>query len=173
MFTMIVKDVPWEPQKFVRTAHYVSENMKVYNVLEMFKQHRVHEALVLDEYGVLIGVVTLQDIMDSLVGTVADGPGKDKSIVQRDDGSYILDGQLPLYDFVIYFNLDAHIANGPYNTIGGLVLSLSGSIPAEGQRFQWEGFEFEVVDMDAMRIDKILAKKISTSEHSNGTADQT
>lgn len=160
MFNTIVNEVPWEAKKLVRPAHYASENMKVYNVLEMFKQRRVHEAVVLDEYGVLIGMVTLQDIMDSLVGTVAEGAHSEKSIVQRPDKSYLLDGHVSMYDFVSYFNLNAELASASYNTVGGLILDLAGNIPSEGQRFQWESFEFEIVDMDGMRIDKIIARKV-------------
>ena len=163
IFSMITKTKIWEPTKVVKPAQFVSESMKVYNVLEMFKQHSVHDALVLDEYGVLIGMVTLQDIMDSLVGTVAQGVNTEQSIVERRDGSYLIDAHLSMYDFVIYFNLDAELASASYNTVGGLILSLSGNIPSEGQCFSWETFEFEIVDMDGMRIDKVIARKIAAS----------
>lgn len=143
----------------LRQPVFVPESTRGLKVLELFKQTGIHMALVVDEYGVIQGLVTLNDIMVELVGDV---PSIDEleepQAVQRDDGSWLLDGMLPVDEFWEIFDL-AHLSGehrGNYQTLGGFVITHLGRIPAAADHFEWEGMRFEVMDMDGNRVDKVL-----------------
>lgn len=142
--------------KVLRTPQFFYENTEVYTALEQMKQTHNHFAFILDEFGTFRGVVTLKDIMEAIVGEIPE-KNEEPDIVQRADGSYLIDGQWSFYDFMRYFKL--HIDSGDYefNTLGGLLLEELGHIPKVGEQVSWQRFVFEVVDMDGARIDKILA----------------
>jgi putative hemolysin len=106
------------------------------------------------------GILTLNDLMEALVGDVSDTIYDDEtSIVQREDGSFTVDGQMTFYDFLSYFDrTDLFEEDLPFNTIGGLLLEELSRIPKTGDKLQWHGFVIEVLDMDGARIDKVLVK---------------
>ncbi len=143
----------------LRQPVFVPESTRGLKVLELFKQTGIHMALVVDEYGVIQGLVTLNDIMVEIVGDV---PSIDEleepQAVQRDDGSWLLDGMLPVDEFLEIFDL-AQLSGdhrGNYQTLGGFVITHLGRIPAAADHFVWEGMRFEVMDMDGNRVDKVL-----------------
>ena len=146
-------------EEVVRPAQYLPENQSVYNALEQFKEARVKYGIVTDEFGGIQGIVTLKDIMEGLIGQVPE-VGEEAEIVQRADGSWLVDGQYNFYDFLEYFDMEDLYAEHDYNTLSGLILEILERVPKTGETLTWLTFEFEIVDMDGARIDKVLVKKI-------------
>lgn len=142
----------------IRPAQYMPENQSVYKALEQFKQARVKYGLVTDEFGGIQGIVTLKDIMEGLIGQVPE-VGEEQEITPRADGTWLVDGQLSFYDFLEYFDLEDLYAEHDYNTLSGLILEILERVPKTGDQLSWLNFEFEIVDMDGARIDKVLVKK--------------
>jgi putative hemolysin len=137
----------------------VPESMPALKVLELFRQSRFHTALVIDEFGGLQGLVTIFDILESIVGDIPDeGELVEPEIVQREDGSWLVDGRLPVDEFKELFRLSGlpDESRGHYQTLGGFVMSYLGRIPTAADSFDWSGLHFEVMDMDGYRVDKVL-----------------
>lgn len=145
-------------QHVIRPAQYVPENQTVYNALEQIKQTRVHSAIVTDEFGSVQGIVTLKDIMVGLIGQVPE-PDDEQDIVERADGSYLVDGQYSFYDFLEFFDKEDLYTEYDYNTLSGLILEILEHVPKTGETLDWLDFSFEIVDMDGARIDKVLVRK--------------
>jgi putative hemolysin len=139
----------------IRPAQYYYEYMEVYSALEQMKNSHNQLALITDEFGVLQGIVTLKDIMEAIVGELPEAH-EEPDIVERADGSFLVDGQCSFYNFLSYFKLGNLYADNEHNTLGGLILEELGHIPREGEALEWENFRIEVVDMDGARIDKVL-----------------
>jgi putative hemolysin len=138
---------------------FVPENNSAYQVLEKFKETQIHAAFIVDEYGTLLGMITLNDILEAIVGDMPEtGQDDDWEIVQREDGSYLVDGQIPFYDFLSKFDKEDWMAEfeQEFDTMAGFILHHQEHIPKIGEKFEWRGFTFEIVDMDAHRIDKVL-----------------
>ncbi|MBW4560526.1 MAG: hemolysin family protein [Mojavia pulchra JT2-VF2] len=143
----------------LRQPVFVPESTRGLKVLELFKQTITHMALVVDEYGVIQGLVTLNDIMSEIVGDVPAGPGQEEpQAVQREDGSWLLDGMLPVEEFLELFDMEEWQSEerGSYQTLGGFVITHLGRIPTAADHFEWQGMRFEVMDMDGNRVDKVL-----------------
>ncbi|MGA9138748.1 MAG: hemolysin family protein [Methanocella sp.] len=135
---------------------FIPESMPALKALELFKKSRKHMAVIIDEYGGMQGLVTIHDIMESVVGEIPDIGGP--SIVKRDNGSYLIDGMLPIDEFKNTFEIDTlpDEDTGAYQTLGGFVMTYLHRIPAVGNRFAVGGYTYEVVDMDGLRVDKVL-----------------
>jgi putative hemolysin len=145
-------------RKEMRPAQYFYENMEVYSALEQMKISHNHSALIIDEFGVVQGIVTLKDIMEAIVGEIPEAH-EEPEIIQRQDGTYLVDGQCSFYNFLNYFKLgDLYPAND-HNTLSGLILEELGHIPQPGETLEWENFKLEVVDMDGTRIDKVIVSR--------------
>ena len=143
----------------LRQPVFVPESTRGLKVLELFKKTGIHMALVVDEYGVVQGVVTLNDILVEIVGDVSSADElENPQAVQREDGSWLLDGMLPVDEFFELFDIDELPGEhrGSYQTLGGFVMTHLGRIPAAAEHFEWEGMRFEVMDMDGNRVDKVL-----------------
>lgn len=143
----------------IRPAQFLPENQSVYNALEQFKVARVKYGIVTDEFGGIQGIVTLKDIMEGLIGQVPEA-GEELEITERADGTWLVDGQYSFYDFLEYFDMEDLYAEHDYNTLSGLLLEILERVPKTGETLSWLCFEFEIVDMDGARIDKVLVKKI-------------
>jgi putative hemolysin len=143
----------------LRQPLFIPESTHALKVLELFKQSGTHMALVVDEYGVTQGLVTLNDVMEVIIGDVpfADQP-QESFAIQRDDGSWLLDGMLSIDKFIEIFDLEDLLEEqrGTYQTLGGFVIHQLGRIPASADHFVWERLRLEVMDMDGNRVDKIL-----------------
>lgn len=140
----------------IHEATYFHESMNVYKVLEQMKMQKISRALVCDEFGICTGIITLRDILEGLVGNV-DDPEEEPDIIKRvNKEGWLVDGQCSLYDFLCYFNRSDLFEASEYHTLGGLLLKELQHIPTSGETLQWNGFIFEVVDMDGARIDKVL-----------------
>lgn len=147
----------------LRPALFVPENLTAPKVLEAFRSGGAHLALVLDEYGSIQGLVTLNDVMEALVGAGATEEGApEPEAMQREDGSWLLDGMLPVDELADLLELGTLPGEerGHYHTLGGFVMAEMGRIPRAGEHFDWGGWRFEVVDMDGHRVDKVLAEKV-------------
>jgi len=158
----------------LRQAVYVPESTRGLKVLELFKQTGTHIALVVDEYGVIQGLVTLNDILVEIVGDVpSDDEPEAPLAVQREDGSWLLDGMLPIDEFFEIFEIDELSAEnrGSYQTLGGLVITHLGRIPTVTENFEWHGMRFEVMDMDGNRVDQVLVNPAPTSLPGNGIGE--
>ena len=143
----------------LRQPVFVPESTRGLKVLELFKQTITHMALVVDEYGVIQGLVTLNDIMSEIVGDVPSTDGQDQpQAVQREDGSWLLDGMLPVEEFLELFGMEEWKSeeSGSYQTLGGFVITHLGRIPAAADYFEWQSMRIEVMDMDGNRVDKVL-----------------
>jgi len=142
----------------MKPALFVPENNSAYQVLEKFKQSKNHSCCIVDEYGSLLGMITLNDILEAIVGDIPQPDMIDYEIVRREDGSFLVDAQIPFYDFLVYFDKTEWMNEGEheFDTLAGFVLHQLEHIPKTGERMEWKDFKFEIVDMDAQRIDKVL-----------------
>lgn len=165
LLTTLLKDKTPDLQKLVQPIPFVNENSSVYSVLEILKNSKVLQAVVIDEYGSPQGVITMKDIMAELVGGFTDNnDSKSKNVRQREDGSFILDGRYQLDDFLVKFDIGVSEEDeeelGNITTVGGLVFLLLDHIPSEGEAVNYKGYRLEVLDMDGNRIDKVSMSKI-------------
>jgi magnesium and cobalt exporter, CNNM family len=153
----------------LRPPLFVPEGVVALKLLEMFKKSRTHMALVVDEYGGVEGLVTLNDILEDLVGDVAsvDMP-EERQIVKRADGSWLIDGKIGIDDLKELLEVPKlpDEDTGSYHTLGGLVMLQMGRVPVSGDVFETNGYRFEVVDMDGKRVDKVLVSPLSRAEDS-------
>ena len=144
-------------QNFLRPAVFVPENNSPYQMMEKFRQTQVHSAFIVDEYGTLQGMITLNDILEAIVGDLPEPGDDDYNITERKDGSFLIDAQLPFYDFLAKFDKEDWMEEEQeYDTLGGFIIHHLERIPVTGDTFDWRGFTFEIMDMDGARIDKIL-----------------
>jgi putative hemolysin len=155
----------------LRPSPFVAEGAPATDALEAFKRSSLPLALVIDERGHIEGLIALSDVLEALVGDVPeeDEP-TEEAIVQREDGSWLVDGLLAAEELKERLGLKElpREEEAEYQTVGGMVMDTLGRVPAEGDRFVWEGYSFEVLDMDGRRVDKVLASP-STSEDSPST----
>ncbi|MHB0855958.1 MAG: hemolysin family protein [Anaerolineae bacterium] len=150
---------PFDLQAVLRAPLYVPEVMSALNVLEHFKSSGTEMALVIDEYGFVTGLVTLDDILEAIVGEIPTAEElAEPPVVQREDGSWLMDGMVLIDEFRELFDLSELPGedHGLYQTLGGFVTSQLGAIPTSADRFEWNDLRFEVVDMDGNRVDKVL-----------------
>lgn len=140
---------------------FIPENNRAYHALEKFREERIHMGIILDEYGSVIGIITLNDILDALVGDISTTDEFEYDIHEREDGSFLVDASLPFDDFLNHFEISINNRKeyNDFDTLGGFALSILKEIPDTGDTFEWEDYQFEIVDMDKNRIDKILLKK--------------
>lgn len=147
-------------QTLCRPAMFVPENNTAYQVLEKFKSTKIHTCFIVNEYGTLEGMITLNDILEAIVGDVPQTGQEEYEIVERNDGTFLIDAQIPFYDFLRHFEKTEWMNKGEQNfdTLAGFVLHELEHIPVTGESFEWNGFEIEIIDMDGQRIDKLLVK---------------
>lgn len=144
----------------MQPALFVPENNSPYQVLEKFKQSQIHSAFIVDEYGSILGLITLNDILEAIVGDIPQQDIEDYEIIEREDGSFLVDAQIPFYDFLTRFEKREWMNEGEhdFDTLAGFILHELERIPNTGEKFDWKGFKFEILDMDGHRIDKVLVK---------------
>ncbi len=143
-----------------KTALFVPENNSPYQVLEKIKVTKIHSAFIVNEYGTMEGMITLNDILEAIVGDVPQTGQEEYEITHRTDGSYLVDAQITFYDFLSHFEKTEWMneAEHQFDTLAGFVLHELEHIPSTGETFDWRGFQFEIIDMDGQRIDKLLVK---------------
>ena len=149
-------------EKCLRQPLYVVENMLAVQLIEKFRESGIHFAFLVDEYGGIQGLITLNDILKAVVGQTMDIEDKTNPyVVQRADGSYLLDGALLIDEFKDLFAIESLTEEdtGNYQTLAGFVINQMGKIPSTGEFFTWRDLRIEVVDMDGNRVDKLLITK--------------
>jgi len=150
----------------LQTALYVPETITGMELLDNFRLSDVHMAFVIDEYGEVQGIVTLQDLIEAITGEFQPRDPETSWALQREDGSWLLDGHIPVPELKDRLNLDAvpEEERGRYHTLSGMVMLLTGTLPKVTDTVEWEGWRLEVVDMDGKTIDKILARRVPDEE---------
>ena len=143
-----------------KPAMFVPENNTAYQLLEKFKATKIHSCFIVNEYGTLEGMITLNDILEAIVGDVPQTGQDEYEIIERADGTFLVDAQIPFYDFLSKFEKTDWMNEAEHNfdTLAGFVLHELEHIPKTGEMFEWRGFYFEIIDMDGQRIDKLLVK---------------
>ena len=151
--TTILKDL-------AKPAMFVPENNSAYQLLEKFKSSKIHSCFIVNEYGTLEGMITLNDVLEAIVGDVPQSGQEEYGILERSDGSFLVDAQIPFYDFLSHFEKTEWMNEGEqdFDTLAGFVLHELEHIPVTGETFEWNGFDFEIIDMDGQRIDKLIVK---------------
>jgi putative hemolysin len=159
LLTQMLGSRPFDIKSVVRPAFYLPDTVTALRALELFKQRSEPMALVIDEYGDFEGVLTLHDILQSLVGDIG-APGEEggAAVVRRADGSWIVEGMLPIDEVMDLTGLRdlAGAESGEFHTLGGFMMARVNRIPAVGDRVEVGGFRFEVVNMDGRRVDRVL-----------------
>ena len=146
---------------------YVPENMAALKALDSIQTSGVHLAMVVDEFGGITGMVTDYDILEAIVGEIPeDGADKDYMAVQREDGSWLFDGLIVVDELKELLNLHemADEDRAGYQTLSGFVMSQLGRIPKTGAKFTFENYQFEVVDMDGRRVDRVLVTPLAEED---------
>ena len=158
-----IANLPLDIRKHMRPPIFVPKQMPTLKVLELFKQSGMYLAIVIDEYGSIIGLVSLNDILEAIIGNISpvENP-MEQHAIRRDDGSWLMDGILPIDRFKEITGKGHLPDEKKYRTLGGFIMAQTGSVPKAGDHFQWEGLRIEVVDMDGNRIDKVLVGPIPT-----------
>jgi len=150
-------------QTIAQTPMYIADGTKALKVLELFKESGSHIALVTDEYGGVQGLITINDLMQAIVGELPSSENSDEPmVIQREDGSWLLDGLLSTDELKTLFDRETlpEENKSNYHTLGGLIITCIGKIPQAGDHFQWNDLRFEVMDMDGTRVDKVLVSYI-------------
>lgn len=148
-------------------ALFVPEGMSALDLLEKFKTERSHQAIVTDEYGSIRGLVTINDLVEAMVGELPTaGDDAEPEIVERADGTFLVDGKLPTHEFKEKFEIKTlpDEEDGYYQTVGGFVMAMLGRIPRAGDLFDWDRWRVEVMDMDGRRVDKVLLTRAPEPE---------
>ena len=162
----------------VQKPVFVPESMDIMKVVPVFREHSVHEAAVLDEYGNFSGLLTLHDILEELVGSMPSGEKEkkenDNRIVQRGPNEWLMEGLLTIEEFKDFFELEDDLPGEEddlYKTLAGFVTYGVGRIPKETDTYVWNEFTFEVMDMDNLRVDKILVTRQEPEEKEEDTEE--
>jgi len=164
------EDSEVDPRACMRKPVLVPESISALKAFSAIKEGEVKTALILDEYGGVSGLVALADLMASVIGDLpSTGDGEEPGVTLREDGSWLVDGSLPIDRFVAELGLEEELLDGAYETVAGLVLDRMGSIPKAGETCRWDGCRIEVVDMDGNRIDEVLVAKLPEDEDEAGT----
>ncbi|MDR0480495.1 MAG: hemolysin family protein [Gallionellaceae bacterium] len=159
----------------LQAALYVPETINAMELLHDFRQSDMQMAFVIDEYGEVQGIVTLHDLVEAITGEFHPRDPETSWAVQRADGSWLLDGHIPVPELKDRLHL-THMPDegrGRYQTLSGMVMLLTGKLPDVTDTVQWGGWRFEVVDMDGKTIDKVLASRIPGAQTRGGAAEQT
>jgi putative hemolysin len=156
-------DPDFDLKKYIKEPIYVPENMAALKALDNIQTSGVHLAVVVDEFGGITGIVTDYDILESIVGEIPeDSEDTDQLAVQRDDGSWLFDGLIVIDQLKEILEISYMLGEerAAYQTLSGFVMSQLGRIPKTGAKFTYEDYEFEVVDMDGRRVDRVLVSQI-------------
>lgn len=142
----------------MREPNFLHESVGVYDVLEIFKKTKIHYAFIIDEFGIVQGMVTMNDILEALIDNSSDLQDADENpeFVKQGDGSFVVDGQYSFYDFLSHFNMKEKFSEYDYDTLSGLILSQTGKPPKVNDEIKWENLTIRILKMEGVRIDKVL-----------------
>ncbi len=156
--------------QLLQSPLYVPETITGMELLDNFRLSDVHMAFVIDEYGEVQGIITLQDLIEAITGEFQPRDPETSWAVQREDGSWLLDGHIPVPELKDRLNLDEvpEEERGRYHTLSGMIMLLSGALPKVSDVVEWEGWRLEIVDMDGRAIDKVLATRVTPDPEASG-----
>jgi putative hemolysin len=150
-------DQNFDLMEYVKQPIFLNERTSAYKLLEMFKKEKMHYAIVVDEYGSTKGIVTMDDVVDALVGEATENDQDEYQITQRDENSWLVDGRYPVIEFIKYFEIEIdEDYRNKFVTIAGLLIHKFNSLPNVGDKIIIDNYELEIIDKDGQRIDKIL-----------------
>lgn len=165
---------PEKIAEYLMPAVYVPESLTGMKLLEQFRESGVQMVFVVDEYGEILGIITVQDLLEALTGEFKPRDPEDVWAVQREDGSWLLDGLIPIP--VLKDRLDLKEVpeedKGRYHTLSGMMMWLVGKVPHVGDVTEWQGWRLEVVDLDGNRIDKVLASRLPDATSQDASLEQ-
>jgi putative hemolysin len=156
LLDLLLSGKPLDLQVSLHKPLIIHDGTPVLRVLELFKQAGLHMAIVVDEYGSIEGIATVTDILETIAGDFPDEGEEDAGAVRRDDGSWLVDGMLPIDEVEHRLGLRGLLSDRDFHTLAGLILAELGHVPRAGEHFIWQGSRFEVMDMDGRRVDKVL-----------------
>lgn len=153
-------DSEWK--RLIRNPLFIPESRSALDTLESFKKAHLHIALIIDEYGAVEGLVTTNDILETIVGAISSGRHAEDPAVQREDGTWLLAGALSIDDLkeILPVGELPGEERELYQTLAGFIMTYLGRVPSETDSFEWKGFRFEVIDMDGKKIDKVLVSPL-------------
>ena len=159
-------DETLELNEIIEDPLFIAQNTPSFKILNTFKQTKQHLGFVIDEYGGLLGIITLHDLIEAIVGDLPDEEDDDaEKIIEREDGTFLIDGRTPLYEFNKYFNKEIiEFNHSQYTTLAGFMMDQLQTMPKSGDSFVYDNYKFEVMDVDGRRIDKILLEILDASE---------
>jgi putative hemolysin len=160
LLAQAIDSKPVDLATLAKPAHFVLETLTGMELLNYFRNSSTQMAFVVDEYGDLKGLVTLQDLLEALTGEFYTEDSTDSYIVIRDDGSYLLDGLLPVMDLKDCLQLESLPDEGEYETLNGMLMQVMGKVPSTGEKVTVADWLLEIVDMDGLRVDKVLASQV-------------
>jgi len=158
----------------LQSPMYVPETITGMELLDNFRLSDVHMAFVIDEYGEVQGIITLQDLIEAITGEFQPRDPETSWAVQREDGSWLLDGHIPVPELKDRLGLEGvpEEERGRYHTLSGMIMLLTGTLPKVADVVQWEGWKLEIVDMDGRAIDKVLAVRLPPEEAQGESGDE-
>ncbi len=151
-------DINFDLKQITKDPVYLIEQTSAYKALENFKRTKVHYAFIVDEHAIFQGIITLNDILEALVGDASDFDEDEYQLIANADGTWTVDGQYSLHDFLTSFDLDDLTSDYEVTTIGGFFMTELGNIPKQGEKLIWNKLEFKVEKMVGAKIDKLLVK---------------
>ena len=160
----LLANKPLDLEKLMHKPMFVPRAMESFRVLEKFRESEINEAVVLDEYGGVVGFITIFDIINEVLGDITGKPvANSPQIIQRDEHSWYIDGLFDIDDFKEKFDIEVlpNEDSGHFQTMGGFITSYFGYIPKVGEKIIWHKFRFEIISMDKARIDRILVTQIN------------
>ncbi|HTO36232.1 MAG TPA: hemolysin family protein [Flavobacterium sp.] len=160
LFINLEKKGKFDLKSIVKEPVYFIEHTSAYKALEIFKSTKVHYALITDEYGVVQGIITLNDILEALVGDASEFYEEEFKLISQEDGTWLVDGHYSLHDFLTYFDMDDQITDYDVTTVSGLIMTELSYIPKVGEKLFWNKMELEVTEMDGVKINKVLVRPI-------------
>jgi putative hemolysin len=160
------KETNFDLDHILEDPIFIAQNTPAFKILSLFKQKKQYLGIVIDEYGSILGIITLHDLIEAIIGDLPDEEDDAlEKILKREDGTYLIDGRTPIYEFNKYFRQEIiEDAQHRYTTIAGFVLDNLKALPKTGDKIMHEKYVFEVVDLDGLRIDKILMNSIEAQE---------
>jgi putative hemolysin len=150
-------------QREAQPPVFVPESLTGLELLQRFRASSVQLAFVIDEYGEVLGIVSLRDLLETITGELQTERPEDQWAVARDDGSWLLDGLIPVPELKDVLGVTSVPEEGRYHTLSGMLMVLLGKLPQTADRAEWQGWRFEVVDMDGKRVDKVLAARVAAT----------
>ena len=159
LFECIDKE-DFQIQNIIKEPKFFIEYTSAYKALETFKSSKTYYAFIYDEFGIFLGMITMNDILEALVGDADEFVGEEFKLEQQPDNTWLVDGHYNLHDFLYHFNLEEHSKDYEVTTVSGLMMEELSTIPKLGEKLIWNKLDFEVVDANGLTIKKIKIKKI-------------